>query len=281
VNPRFWGWATLVANVGLVGTGGLVRLTGSGLGCPTWPQCTADSYFPRGAISIHAAIEFGNRMLTFVLVGIAVLTWIAARRSARKELVTMALVLAFGIPVQALIGGITVLTDLNPWIVSLHLVCSMAIISLAVVFIRLVDLEGGQVYPVTASTSRLAQAVFVVTGLAVYLGTIVTGSGPHAGDADAVRNGLDPEMASRIHALAVYALIALTCGLLVNLRRASVRSRKPVLVLLGVQLLQGALGYWQYFTGLPIGLVFLHLVGSALVLATATWVWHSFRRSAP
>ena len=133
------GWATLVANIVLVVTGGAVRLTGSGLGCPTWPRCTDESFTPHGALDVHSAIEFGNRMLTFVLVAVAVATFVAAWQTGRRDLRRLALVLALGIPAQAVIGGITVLTDLNPWIVSFHLLCSLAIIGLAVVFLRRID----------------------------------------------------------------------------------------------------------------------------------------------
>ena len=120
----------------LVVTGGAVRLTGSGLGCPTWPRCTDRSFTPHGALDVHAAIEFGNRPLTFVLVAIAVATFLAAWGSPRRDLRMLAFVLALGIPAQAIIGGITVLTDLNPWVVSFHLLCSLAIIGLSVLFLH-------------------------------------------------------------------------------------------------------------------------------------------------
>ena len=132
-------WATLVANCVLVVTGGAVRLTGSGLGCPTWPRCTDRSFRPHGALDVHEAIEFGNRMLTFVLVAIAIATFVAAWRSGRRDLRILGLVLALGIPAQAIIGGITVLTDLNPWVVSFHLLCSLAIIGLAVLLLWRLD----------------------------------------------------------------------------------------------------------------------------------------------
>ena len=132
-------WATLVANCVLVVTGGAVRLTGSGLGCPTWPRCTERSFRPHGALDVHEAIEFGNRMLTFVLVAVAVATLVAAWQTGRRDLRILALVLALGIPAQAVIGGVTVLTDLNPWVVSFHLLCSLAIIGLAVLFLWRLD----------------------------------------------------------------------------------------------------------------------------------------------
>ena len=145
------GWATLVANTVLVVTGGAVRLTGSGLGCPTWPHCREGNFTPHGAYDVHSAIEFGNRMLTFVLVAIAVATLVAAWQSGRRELRRIALFLALGIPAQAVIGGITVLTDLNPWIVSFHLLCSLAMIGLSVLLLH--RLSGPRVGP--TATRRL------------------------------------------------------------------------------------------------------------------------------
>src|SRR4051794_28490876 len=128
-----------VANGAIVVTGGAVRLTGSGLGCPTWPRCSDDSFTPHGSSGPHQLIEFGNRALTFVLVAIAVGTFVAARQSGRRDLVRLSVVLALAIPAQAVLGGITVLTDLNPWVVSLPLVVSLAIISVAVLFLHRLD----------------------------------------------------------------------------------------------------------------------------------------------
>ena len=157
---RWAGWASLVANIGIVVTGGAVRLTGSGLGCPTWPRCTEEDFTPRGALDFHAAIEFGNRLLTFVLVAVAVLTFVAAVRTGRRHLVGLAVVLAAGIPLQAVIGGITVLTDLNPWIVSLHLLLSMALVGLSVRFLQVLDrptpaVGGSPTAPATALIEQL------------------------------------------------------------------------------------------------------------------------------
>ncbi len=136
---RRFAWATLVANVALVVTGGAVRLTGSGLGCPTWPRCNGGSFTPHGTIGPHQLIEFGNRTLTFVLVAIAVATFVAARQSGRRDLLRLSVVLGLAIPAQAVLGGITVLTDLNPWVVSFHLLLSLAIVSVAVLFLHRLD----------------------------------------------------------------------------------------------------------------------------------------------
>ena len=266
-------WATLVANCLLVVTGGAVRLTGSGLGCPSWPRCTDSSFTPHGEIGPHQLVEFGNRTLTFVLVAIAVATFVAARQEARRldrpDLLRLAVVLALAIPAQAVLGGITVLTDLNPWVVSLHLVLSLAIVSLAVVFLHRLD------HPPTAPARGFVPALgwttYGAAWLVLYAGTVVTGAGPHAGDASSPRNNLDPLQVSQLHADLVFLLIGLTVGMWF-LARASGGDTRPALALLAVEASQAVVGYIQYFTGLPVGVVLLHMLGASLVMATATWV---------
>ncbi len=262
---RQLGWASLAANIGIVVTGGAVRLTGSGLGCPTWPRCTEDAFTPHGELDFHNAIEFGNRMLTFVLVAVAVVTFIAAVQTKRRDLRVLATIMALGIPAQALIGGITVLTDLNPWIVSGHLLLSMAIIGVAVLFLRRLDYPDPT--PKRGAALSLAWATFAAGWVVLYLGTIVTGSGPHAGDAEAPRNGLDPLQMSQLHADAVFLLLGLTIGLLA----AAPYARRAVLILLGVLFAQGAVGFVQYFTDLPEILVGIHMLGAAIISAALTW----------
>jgi cytochrome c oxidase assembly protein subunit 15 len=271
-------WATLIANVVLVVTGGAVRLTGSGLGCPTWPQCKGDAFTPRHSLSIHSAIEFGNRSLTFVLVVIAVLTFVAAhqaaKRDGRRELRTVALIIALGIPAQAVIGGITVLTDLNPWIVSFHLLCSLAIIALSVLLLRLVDT--GAPLPAPSAPRpvlALSWATFAAAWAVLYVGTVVTGAGPHAGDEKAPRNGLSPLQTAQLHADLVFLYVGLTVGLLAVLAATHARPQavRAVQVLLAVELAQGAIGFVQYFTHVPVVLVGFHMLGAAVIMATTTW----------
>jgi len=271
---RRFAWASVVANIVIVVSGGAVRLTGSGLGCPTWPRCTEDSFTPHGSLSMHSAIEFGNRMLTFVLVAVAIMTFLAALQSGRRDLKRLALILALGIPAQAVIGGISVLTDLNPWVVSFHLLCSMAMIGLAVLFLHLVD-RGGPLGRATASgpVTGLAWSMFGAGWAVLYIGTVVTGAGPHAGDAEAPRNGLDPLQFSQLHADLVFLFVGLTIGLIFVLRATGAprRARQAANVLLVTQLLQGAVGFVQYFTDLPVLLVGLHMLGAALISAAMTW----------
>jgi cytochrome c oxidase assembly protein subunit 15 len=281
--PRFLrplAWATLVANIGIVLTGGAVRLTGSGLGCPTWPRCTESSYTPHGELDYHSAIEFGNRTLTFVLVAIAVATLAAGLLSGRRDLRWLVVVLFLGIPAQAVIGGITVRTDLNPWVVAGHLLVSLAIIGLAVLLI--LSLDGPLPAPHRGWVTRLAWAVFAAGWAVLYLGTVVTGSGPHAGDEDAVRNGLDPRSTSQLHTDLVFLFVGLTVGLLFALLAAGGRPRatRAVAVLLGVELAQGTIGFVQYATDLPVVLVGLHLLGAALISATMTWALLEVRHPA-
>ena len=182
LGDRTWlvrlGWATLVANIGIVLTGGAVRLTASGLGCPTWPRCTDESFTPHGALDFHSIIEFGNRTLTFVLAAIAVLTFVSAWQSGRRDLRVLSVWLGLSIPAQALVGGLTVLTGLNPWIVSFHLLFSLAIVSLAVLYLHRIDTPA-VVTERTRPTRRtiLAWTTYAVTWVVLYLGTVVTGSG--------------------------------------------------------------------------------------------------------
>ncbi|MDP3969539.1 MAG: COX15/CtaA family protein [Nocardioides sp.] len=285
--PRLLGalaWASLVANIGIVLTGGVVRLTGSGLGCPTWPRCTEESFVPQGELGIHGAIEFGNRLLTFVLVAVAVATFLVALRHGRPAITRIAVVLGLGVPAQAVIGGITVLTDLNPWTVAFHLLVSMAMIGVAVLLLRrLHDADGPRQRVVPSGYVALVGAIFATTWGVLYLGTVVTGSGPHAGDANAPRNGLDPQTWSQLHADLVFLLVGLTLAAVLLLRAvdAPARVRRPAWALLGVEIAQGAVGFVQYYTGLPEVLVALHLVGAALTSATATWLLVAVHAPAP
>lgn len=275
-------WASLVANILIVVTGGLVRLTESGLGCPTWPRCTDDSFTSTPEYGLHGVIEFGNRLLTFVLLAIAVATLIAAwrQRPRRPDLRLLATLLFVGIPLQGVIGGITVLTGLNPWVVMLHFMLSTVLIALAMVLIRRTAVPGGRWVSVVPRPVRLLTVVMAgVTAAVVYAGVVTTGSGPHAGDPSSPRTGLDLELLAQLHAGLVILLVGLTAGLLVVLHPIDVpvRLRRAAWVLLAVELAQGLIGYVQYFTGLPEALVLAHMLGSALVVVAMTDVVVSTR----
>ena len=265
--PLAWARASLVANIGIVLTGALVRLTDSGLGCPSWPTCDAERWTTHPALGIHGVIEFGNRLLTYVLVAIAIATlvsvwqWTGGTPAMRR----LATALAAGIPLQGVIGGLTVLTDLNPWLVSLHLVLSMVLIAGAAI---LIDQVGARPRERASARARGVIVLTVVgTAVVVYLGTIVTGSGPHAGDAAAPRNGLDSYLFSHVHAVAAYALLALTVACVVLLHGTA---RRAASVLLGVEAAQATIGLAQYSLGLPVALVAAHLLGAALLVAAAS-----------
>ena len=258
--------ANLVANIGIVVTGGAVRLTGSGLGCPTWPRCTDGSYVPHSELGVHGVVEFGNRMLTFALTAVAVACFLAALGARHRRATRLSFVIGLGIPLQAVIGGITVLTDLNPWIVSGHFLLSMAMVMVCVALLdELRSPERGTAPPLPRA---LAWTSLAVGWVVLYLGTVVTGAGPHAGDTDSPRNGLDPATVSHLHAYAVYALVALTVALLVVALRGGHRWLATVtgLVLL-VEVLQGVLGWVQYHLDLPVLLVALHMLGAGLLAA--------------
>jgi cytochrome c oxidase assembly protein subunit 15 len=258
--------ANLVANIGIVVTGAAVRLTGSGLGCPTWPRCTDASYVAHGELGLHGAIEFGNRMLTFALTAVAIACFLAALGSRHRRATRLSAVIALGIPLQAVIGGITVLTDLNPWIVAGHFLLSMAMIMVCIALLD--ELRSPDRGPAPLLPRILAWATLASGWVVLYLGTVVTGAGPHAGDTESPRNGLAPATVSHLHAYAVYVLVALTVVLLAVAVRGGHAwlARVTGLVLL-IEVLQGVLGWVQYGLDLPVGLVALHMLGAALLAA--------------
>ncbi|MDF2050114.1 MULTISPECIES: COX15/CtaA family protein [unclassified Arthrobacter] len=280
--------ASLIGQTLLVVTGGAVRLTASGLGCPTWPRCTDTSLVNTPEMGIHGFIEFGNRLLTFALAAVAalMLVYLWNLRKERRDLFLLALGLLASIPAQAVIGGITVLTNLNPWVVGLHFLVSMALVVFATL---LVNRAFGRTGRFMAARHRalpgimrpVTAAVALFSALAVMLGVVVTGAGPHAGDADAPRNGLDWDLFSHIHAVPAYLITAGTAVALalVVMRRINGPFRTAVLGLLGVTVLQAVIGFTQYYNGIPALLVAAHMLGAALLMAAATNAWDIARSS--
>jgi heme a synthase len=268
--------ANAVANGVIVLTGGAVRLTGSGLGCPTWPRCTDASFVATPELAGHGAIEFGNRLLTFVLTAAAVATLVVVFRSTRRDLRPLAVLGFLGIPAQALLGGVTVLTGLNPWTVAAHFLVSMVLVAVATT-LWLRSREPGVGQPLLRRPFvLLVGGIAAATAVVQVLGTVVTGSGPHSGDPEAGRTGFDPQLVSQLHADSVFLLLGLTMAALVALYATDspARVRRAARDLLVVQLAQGVVGYVQYFTDLPIALVLLHMLGAVLVTAyTARLVW--------
>lgn len=271
--------ASLISQIGIIVTGGAVRLTKSGLGCSSWPNCVPGSMTPVPAMGIHGIIEFANRTLTFVLlfIAIAFIVSVWSMRRSHPTIFKLGLVLLLGIPAQGVIGGITVLTGLNPWIVSLHFLLSGTLVTLATLLVNRTRTELKRLsFPTTTRTIRqVTIAAWIFSIISVILGTIVTGTGPHAGDATAPRHMFDPLLVTRMHTAPVYLLVLATIALLVLISRSTAdrHLRAPVLWLVAVIALQAAIGYVQHFTGLPIGLVLLHMLGASLLLVASGDVW--------
>ena len=261
----------LVLQAGLVITGGAVRLTGSGLGCPTWPECTPGSYTPvphQAEGQLHAWIEFGNRLLTFALVAVALAVLAHVLFKKRKDLRLLAVGQVLGILGQGVLGGITVLTDLHPLPVAGHLLLSIILIAGAASIYDRRENAVIRVKPEERITSLLSTAHLHLTFLVIVLGTLVTGSGPHAGDEKAQRFAFDIRSVSVLHADAVIALLGITLALYVAARANPLHHRR-ILVFTAIALAQGAIGYIQYFTGIPEILVAAHLLGATLVWIAA------------
>jgi cytochrome c oxidase assembly protein subunit 15 len=278
--------ASIIANVGIVVTGGAVRLTGSGLGCPTWPRCTDGSYVTTSAMGVHGVIEFGNRMLVWVL-GLVVLAGLLAavlHRPRRRSLILLSAAVFLGIPAQAVIGGVTVLTKLNPWVVGLHFLSSMAVLLATYAFWKRTGEPDGPARPVVPRPVRaLAWLTTAAAGAVIVLGVIVTGSGPHAGDQNARRTGLDPQLIAQVHADLVFLLVGLSVALWFAIRAVSGPSAavRAAGVLVLVELAQGLVGFVQYFTNLPVALVAAHMLGACLVwLAALAALWSTRARRA-
>ncbi|MBG0563586.1 COX15/CtaA family protein [Actinoplanes aureus] len=273
--------ASLVANVSLIVTGAAVRLTNSGLGCPTWPKCTQDSYTTTPEMGVHGVIEFGNRMLTWVLVGLAVACFLGALNRRRRSLIRLSVLVALGVPGQGVVGGITVLTNLNPWVVGLHFILSIGLIAACFALWRRVDEGDGE--PVLLVPVPLRQLTWITVAASfavIAAGVVVTGSGPHAGDQGAKRNGLDPATVSQVHADLVFLLVGLSVALWFALRAAGAPATavRAAAVLIAVELSQGLIGFVQYFTHLPVILVAAHMLGSGLVWTSTLAVLWSLRK---
>jgi len=263
----------------IVVTGASVRITGSGLGCSTWPECTPGSFTPtpeQPESPLHAWIEFGNRLLTFVLLINALLLFIAILRNRRRELRKLGAIQLSGILAQGVLGGITVLTGLNPATVAAHFLLSIVLIAAALSLRQRAHGKTPTDIKLTPLTRRLARVTLTLTALVIFAGTIVTGSGPHAGDDLAERFNLDPRTMSWIHADLVIALVGVTVALLIATRLGESEATRntwgvSLRNFLLICLAQGLIGYTQYFTGLPELLVGFHILGSVLVWLT---IWN-------
>ncbi|QNP73374.1 heme A synthase [Streptomyces roseirectus] len=266
--------AALVMSVVIVVTGGAVRLTGSGLGCPTWPKCTDDSLTATSEMGLHGAIEFGNRMLTYVLCAAVGWAIIAARseKPYRRSLTRLGWAQFWVVMGNAVLGGIVVLVGLNPYTVAAHFLLSSALIAVAAVMWQRTREGDGAPRPLVGkAVQQLVWSLVAASVLLIAVGTVVTGAGPHAGDSSEVdRIPVDWETVAKLHAVLAWIVVTLTFALWFVLKAVDApkgplnRTRELFVILLA----QGAIGYVQYFTNLPEVLVGAHMFGS-----TVMWIW--------
>ena len=282
--------AVIVTQGGIAVTGAIVRVTASGLGCPTWPQCFPGSFTPIAVSEvprIHQAVEFGNRLITFAVVLTAALAVLAVTRAHRRgEVLLYAWLMPASTVLQAVIGGITVRTGLLWWTVAIHLLTSMTMVWLAVLlYVKIGEPDSGAVRHQVVRPLRLLTALSAVTLAAVLVaGTLVTAAGPHAGDTSPNRvvPRLRVEITTLVHAHSslLIGYLALLVGLGFGL--LAVHAPRPVLVrlavLLGAVFGQAAVGTVQFFTGVPAALVAVHVAGAAICTAATAALWASMRQ---
>lgn len=275
---RVAAWAMLIAQGGIILSGGIVRLTGSGLGCTNWPKCTPDSLVTTPEMGIHGLIEFGNRTLAVALaiLGVIILLLLWKSRKQRPDLFWLNLGLLAIVPVQAIVGGITVWTKLNPWVVAGHFVPSAIAVGVAAYFVRRTYDTGVRTGDKAPSPlPALGWIILALTAIVVLFGVLTTGAGPHSGSTMSTRNGLDNVWITRAHAFPVWLLIIATITSLVIARKKHNVMVKPLIVLLIIELAQGLIGYIQYFTGVPIVLVAFHMIGLSATIAASVAVLDS------
>lgn len=337
---RIFAWLSFLSETIIIGTGGAVRLTGSGLGCSEWPLCTPGSLVPTLEVEgIHGFIEFGNRLMTGVVgiialaVVLLVLHTISGRRSlisslwfavggivaaaiayaiatpfdipafpvasavllvaviaaavrsirttpARRDLVTLAWITLIGVVAQALVGGITVLTGLNPFIVGFHYTVSLLLVCVTAAFlVRLSAAPGPRERAVPVWFAALTHVTGLALAVTILFGVLTTGSGPHSGDPDVFRDGFDATILAHVHAWPGYILAALVLTLTVSAWVLRLEPRKWLLVLVIAIAVQVGVGVWQAREGLPPLLVGIHMVLASLSAATYTVVVLHLKRA--
>ncbi len=281
---RVAAWLSLAFQLALIATGGAVRLTASGLGCPTWPQCTDGSFVNTPEMGIHGFIEFGNRLLTFVLAAITIAAFLSVVRfrRQRRDLFWLTLVQGLSIPFQAVLGGITVLTGLNPYVVGAHFAVSIVLVSVTTTLVwRVYRGPRGLALLVPRSVMMLGRITAVFVAITVAVGILTTGSGPHAGDNSnpdkpAPRNGLDPVLLQHVHSWPAYVTVGLSVVLAIVILRFPVE-RRWVIALVAVEAVQMLVGLTQARLGLPELLVGIHMVLAGALVAVMTAVLLSLR----
>jgi cytochrome c oxidase assembly protein subunit 15 len=274
-------WATLITQILIVGTGGAVRLTGSGLGCPTWPLCTDASLVATPEMGIHGAIEFGNRILSIIVgvVALALVVLLIVRLRRRYVLGPAIAILALTV-LQGAIGGRAVLGKLDPSTVGVHFVVSAALVALSTVVLYRVlrGPRGPRIVP--RWYAILMHVTSAVVGVTVLVGVLTTGSGPHAGDTVSARNGLDSELLQHVHSWPAYLTFALTATLVVLALRFRLAALPFVTAMLAVEVVQIGVGLLQANTGLPPLLVGIHMVVAVILIAVTTGAVLSLRTAA-
>lgn len=281
----------LLCQGGITVTGSLVRVTGSGLGCNTWPLCHEGSLVPlRGAAPlVHQAIEFGNRLLTFVVAAAAIAVTVAVYRAGRRQLIkNLAVASIAGVVLQAILGGISVLVDLHWWAVAVHFLPSMALVAIAaVLYMRIAEPDDA---PVIERYSPQARAMVVAAAVALCFvlvtGTMVTGSGPHSGDAGVGMEGrldMDTRLLAYVHAACMYLYLigTLTATYLLRRSNAPKDAFNTALVLVAMIVVQWAVGVTQFYLGVPRWTVPIHIAMSSVVVAFSAFVWAHGRRRMP
>lgn len=279
--------ATALVLLGIiVVSGAAVRLTGSGLGCDDWPNCNGTKFID--VSNGHAAIEQVNRLFTFLVSAGVALAAAAAwfRRPRRRDLTRLGFTLLLGVPAQGVVGAIVVWTELHPATVQLHLLLSMVLVWAAVMMLaRSGDPDiGTRVVAVDAPVRRLVQLLAAMTAVVVVAGTVVTGAGPHAGDEEARRffgsvddiDGEALQWATRVHGALVWLTVLVALALFITLRRRSADRKRldaPLTAWVLTAAVQGTVGYVQYASGLPVGLVVVHLAGVTVLVAVTAWMW--------
>ncbi|MEV1174343.1 COX15/CtaA family protein [Nonomuraea sp. NPDC049784] len=286
---RGWAMASVVVNAGIAVTGAGVRVTGSGLGCPTWPRCTPDSFVPVAhpeVSMLNMLVEFGNRLLTFLVLAVGLACVIAAMRLAprRRSLLWLAWLQPAGVLAQALWGGLVVSTMLNPFTVGMHFLISTGLIAACwMLYARAGESDGPARRVTHRDIRRLGYVLLAAVFVLLVAGVVVSGTGPHSGDEMASRFDFDIEAVARLHADFVYIVVGLTFALLfaLHISHSQRPARRAVLALFAVELGQGVIGYTQYFLAVPAALVLLHVLGSTLVWIAALRVVTSLRTRTP
>ena len=261
----------LLLQSGLIVSGGAVRITGSGLGCPTWPKCTSDSFTPvphQAQGQVHVWIEFGNRLVTLGLLSVSILALVAVVLLKRRDIRALAIGQLVGILLQIPLGGITVLTHLNPIAVSSHFLLSIILIAAGTSLYERRSLTSVDLPKVSPGIRIMSRAHLILTALVIVIGTVVTGSGTNAGDVSAPRFHIHIHFIAWVHADLVIGLVVLTAMMFF------VTSQYPLLqkrvTIFGIiALAQGAIGFLQYYRGLPELLVGAHLLGVTLIWVSA------------